>query len=73
MSNPNGLKNGGFLPRDRQLQKFEMLNSVYWQSQIVNISSFAVLGIKLWPENDDDLNRSDPLKSFNFIQLKAQY
>ena len=41
--------------------------------EYVNISSFAVLGIKLWPEDDDDLNRSDPLYSFNLIQSKAQY
>ena len=39
----------------------------------VNTSSFAVLGIELWPEDDDDLNRSDPLYSFKFIQSKAQY
>ena len=41
--------------------------------EYVNISSFAVLGIKLWPDDDDGLNRSDPLYPFNFIQLKAQY
>ena len=38
----------------------------------VNISSFAVLGIKLWLEEDGDLNRNDPLYSFKFIQTKAQ-
>ena len=27
----------------------------------VNISSFAVLSIKLWLEEDGDLNRNDPL------------
>ena len=41
--------------------------------EYVNISSCAVLGIKLWPEDDYDLNRSDPLYSLNFIQSKAQY
>ena len=40
--------------------------------EYVNISSFAVLGIKLWLEEDDDLNRNDPLYSFKFIQSKAQ-
>ena len=40
--------------------------------EYVNISSFAVLGIKLWLEEDGDLNRNDPLYSFKFIQSKAQ-
>ena len=40
--------------------------------EYVNISSFAVLGIKLWLEEDSDLNRNDPLYSFKFIQSKAQ-
>ena len=39
--------------------------------EYVNISSFAVLGIKLWLEEDGDLNRNDPLYSLNFIQLKG--
>ena len=38
----------------------------------VNTSSFAVLDIKLWLEEDSDLNRNDPLYSFKFIQSKAQ-
>ena len=38
----------------------------------VNISSFAVLGIKLWLEEDSDLNRNDPLYSLKFIQSKAK-
>ena len=40
--------------------------------EYVNISSFAVLGVKLWLEEDGDLNRNDPLYSFKFIQSKAQ-
>ena len=40
--------------------------------QYVNISGFAVLGIKLWLEEDGDLNRNDHLYSFKFIQSKAQ-
>ena len=32
--------------------------------EYVNISSFAVLGIKLWLEEDGDLNRNDPLYLF---------
>ena len=39
---------------------------------IVNIFNFAVLGIKLWLEEDGDLNRNDPLDSFKFVQSKAQ-
>ena len=40
--------------------------------EYVNISRFAELGIKLWLEEGDDLNRNDPLYSFQFIQSKAQ-
>ena len=40
--------------------------------EYVNISSFAVLGIKLWLEEDGELNGKDPLYSFKFIQSKAQ-
>ena len=40
--------------------------------EYVNTSSFAMLGIKLWLEEDGDLNRNDPLYSFKFIQSKAQ-
>ena len=40
--------------------------------EYVIISSLAVLGIKLWLEEDGNLNRNDPLYSFKFIQSKAQ-
>ena len=40
--------------------------------EYVNISSFAVLGIKLCLEEDGDLNRNNPLNSFKFIKSKAQ-
>ena len=40
--------------------------------EYVNISSFAVLGIKLWLEEDGDLKRNYPLYSLKFIQSKAQ-
>ena len=40
--------------------------------EYVNISSFVVLDIKLWPEDDGDLNRNYPLYSIKFIQSKAQ-
>ena len=38
----------------------------------VNISSFAVLGIKLWLEDNVDLKWDDLSYSFKFIQSKAQ-
>ena len=38
-----------------------------------SMSSFAVLGIKQWLEEDGDLNRNDSLYSFKFIQSKANY
>ena len=40
--------------------------------EYVNISSFAVLGVKRWLEEDGNLNRNDPLYSFKFNQSKAQ-
>ena len=40
--------------------------------ECVNIFSFDVVGIKLWLEEDGDLNRNDPLYLFKFIQSKAQ-
>ena len=39
--------------------------------EYVNISSFAVLGIKLWLKDNDD-NRNTPLYSFKFLQSNAQ-
>ena len=40
--------------------------------EFVKIFSFAVLGIKLWLEEDSELNRNDPLYSFKFMQWKVQ-
>ena len=40
--------------------------------EYVNISSFAVLDIKLWLEKDGDLKAIPPLYSFKFIESKAQ-
>ena len=39
--------------------------------EYVNVSSYAVLGKKLWLE-DGDLDINYPLHSFKFIQSKAQ-
>ena len=75
MSNPNRLKNRGFSPRDQRLQNLRCETLYIGDHEYLNISSFAVLGIKLWPDDDDDddLNRSDPLYLFKFIQSKVQY
>ena len=37
-----------------------------------DIPSFTVFGIKVWLEEDGDLNRNNPLYSFRFIQWKPQ-
>ena len=42
--------------------------------EYVNISSFAVLGIKLRLEEDGDLNRNDPLYSFSQkLKIATEY
>ena len=38
----------------------------------INITSFAVLVIMLWLEEDSDLDTNHPLYSFRFVQSKAQ-
>ena len=40
--------------------------------EYINITSFAVLDIKLWLEKDSDLNTYHPLYLFYFIQWKVQ-
>ena len=40
--------------------------------EYVNISSFAVLCIKLWLEEVGDLNSNDPLYSFNWFSWKLK-
>ena len=56
---------------DRRLQNLRYETLYIGDYEYVNISSFAVLGIKLWLEEDGDLNRNDPLYLFKFIQSKA--
>ena len=43
--------------------------SVY---ECVNISTFALSDVKLWLEEDGDVNTHHPLYSFRFIQSRAQ-
>ena len=40
--------------------------------EYVNISSFTMLSIKLWLEEDGDFSRDDLLYSFKFNQSEAQ-
>ena len=51
---------------DSKNLRFETLYQI-GNCEYVNISSFAVLGIKLWLEEDGDLNKNEPLYSFKFI------
>ena len=69
-SNHNGLNNWGFSPKGPVTPKIRAL--YIGDYEYVNISSFAVLGVKLWLEENGDL-KNDPLYSFKFIQSKAQY
>ena len=55
--------NRGFLPKNFRCEALNIGDYEY-----VNFSSFVVLGVKLWLEEDGDLNRNDP---FKFIQSKA--
>ena len=70
MSNPSGLKKSRFSPKGPTTPK--NLRCFHADYEYVKISSFSVLGIKLWLEVHGDLNRNDPLYSFKLIQLKAQ-
>ena len=61
MSNPNGPKKSRFSPKGLTTPKKMRYDTLYISDyEYVNISSFAVLGIKLWLEEDGDLNRNDP-------------
>ena len=72
-SNPKGLKKSRFSPKGPTTPKNLRCETLYISDyENVNISSFAVLGIKLWLEEDGDFNRNDPLYSFKFIQSKVQ-
>ena len=60
-------KKSRFSPKNLRCETLHIRNYEY-----TSMSSFAVLGIKLWLEEDGDINRKYPLNSFKFIQLKAQ-
>ena len=75
MSNPKGPKNRGFSKRLEQAddsknwRRETLYISVY---ECVNISTFALLDVKLWLEEDGNVNTHHPLYLFIFIQLRAQ-
>ena len=75
MSNPKGPKNRGFSKRFRNKLRLQNLRretlyiSVY---ECVNISIFALFDVKLWLEEDGNVNTHHPLYPFIFIQSRAQ-
>ena len=76
MSNPKGPKKSRFLQKVQEqtddsenLRRETLYISVY---ECVNISTFALSDVKLWLEEDGDINTHHPLYSFRFIQSRAQ-
>ena len=53
----------------KNLRRETLYISVY---ECVNISIFALLDVKLWLEEDGNVNTHHPLYSFIFIQSRAQ-
>ena len=70
MSNPNALNKSSFSPRDSKNLRCETLSIADYE--YVNISSFAVLDIKLYLGAHGDLHIDHPSYSFKFNQSKAQ-
>ena len=76
MSDPKGPKNSRFLQKVREqaddsknLRRETLYIFVY---ECVNISTFSLSDVKLWLEEDGDVNTHHPLYSFRFIQSRAQ-
>ena len=68
-------KKSRFSPKGQTTPKILRYETLYIGAgdyEYVNISSFAVLGIMLWLEEDSDLSRNDYLYSFKLIESKAQ-
>ena len=53
----------------KNLRRETLYISVY---ECVNISTFALLDVKLWLEEDGNVNTHHPLYSFIFIQSRAK-
>ena len=70
-----GAKKSKFLQKvqeqadSKNLRRESLYISVY---ECVNISTFALSDVKLWLEEDGDINTHHPLYSFRFIQSRAQ-
>ena len=76
MSNPKGPKKSRFLQKiqeqaddSKHLRRETLYISVY---ECVKISTFALSDVKLWLEEDGDVNTHHPLYSFRFIQTRPQ-
>ena len=74
MSNPKGLtkKIEVFSQRNGDSKNLRCETLYIADCEYINITSFAVLDIKLWLEEDSDLDTDHPLYSFKFVQSKAQ-
>ena len=72
MSNPKGLKIEVFSQGTDDSKNWRCETLYIADHEYINITSFAVLDIKLWLEEDSDLDTDCPLYSFNFIQSMAQ-
>ena len=64
-SNLNGQKIEVFSQGTEDSKNFKCETLYIGDYEYVNIFSFAVLGIKLWMEEDGNLNRNDPFYSFS--------
>ena len=72
MPNPKGLKKLRFFSQGTDDSRNLRCETLYIEDYHANISSFAVLEIKLWLEEDSDLDTDHLLYSFKFIQSKVQ-
>ena len=72
MSNLKGPKNSRFSPKGLTTPKIWGMKLYIADYEYGNISSFPVIDIRLWLEEESDLNTDHPLYSFKFIQSKAQ-
>ena len=59
-------------PKDRRLQNLGCETAYIADYEYVNITSFSVLDVKLWLEEDGDLDTDHSSYLFKFIQPKAQ-
>ena len=65
-------KNRGLLQRTDDSKNLRCETLYIADYEYINITSFAVLDIKLWLEEDSDLDMDRPIYSFKFIKSKTQ-